>query len=67
MNKIFDNINNGIQTKRDNLFVDFDKNELTKRMIKISNFDFDENFKNKYKAYSSDGYDFEKKNKNHKI
>lgn len=58
LNKIFKEINNGIETKRDKLFIDFNKNKLTKRMLKISNFDFDENFKNEYKAYSTDGYDF---------
>ena len=58
LNKIFKEINNGIETKRDKLFIDFNKNKLTERMLKISNFDFDENFKNEYKAYSTDGYDF---------
>lgn len=58
LNKIFKEINNGIETKRDKLFIDFNKNKLTERMLKISNFDFDENFRNEYKAYSTDGYDF---------
>lgn len=58
LNKIFKEINNGIETKRDKLFIDFNKNKLTERMLKISNFDFDENFKNEYKAYSTEGYDF---------
>lgn len=58
LNKIFKEINNGIETKRDKLFIDFNKNKLTERMFKISNFDFDENFRNEYKAYSTDGYDF---------
>ncbi len=61
LHEIFNIINSGIETKRDKLFIDFDKNKLKERMIKINNFDFDENFKNEYKAYSSDGYDFEKK------
>lgn len=61
LTEIFKEFNSGIQTKRDKLFIDFDENKLKKRMIKISNFDFDENFKNKYKAYSSDGYDFDRK------
>ena len=58
LNKIFKEINNGIETKRDKLFIDFNKNKLTERMLKISNFNFDENFRNEYKAYSTDGYDF---------
>ena len=58
LNKIFKEINNGIETKRDKLFIDFNKNKLMERMLKISNFDFDENFRNEYKAYSTDGYDF---------
>ena len=58
LNKIFKEINNGIETKRDKLFIDFNKNKLMERMLKISNFNFDENFRNEYKAYSTDGYDF---------
>lgn len=58
LNKIFKEINNGIETKRDKLFIDFNKNKLMERMLKISNFDFDENFRNEYKAYSTDSYDF---------
>lgn len=65
--EIFKEFNNGIETKRDNLFIDFNKDKLTQRMIKIGKFDFDEDFKNKYKAYSTDGYDFDEKIKNIKF
>lgn len=61
LDKIFENINSGIQTKRDNLFIDFNKNELDNRMKTLSSGNLTKDFINKYNAKSSPGYDLDLK------
>ncbi|MCZ9951230.1 N-6 DNA methylase [Brachyspira hyodysenteriae] len=67
LHEIFENINSGIQTKRDKLFIDIDKEKLINRMIKISTLDFDDNFREEYRAYTGGGYNFENRIKSSKF
>ncbi len=46
----------GIQTDRDSLFIDFDKNELEKRIKKLLSNDFNEDFISKYNINNSSSY-----------
>ena len=47
---------NGVQTGRDNLFVDYDKDNLSNRMLKLFSKDKDALFIEKYKVKDSSGY-----------
>lgn len=67
LNEIFEVFGSGIETKRDKLFIDFDKEKLINRMIKISTLDFDDDFKEEYRAYTGGGYNFENRIKNTKF
>lgn len=64
LNKIFDNINSGVKTDRDSLFIDKDKNELTKRMKILFSKNLNEDFINKYNVKNSSGYKLVEKIKN---
>lgn len=61
LHEIFENINSGIETKRDNLFIDFKKEELDNRMKTLSSRNLTNDFINKYNAKSSPGYDLDLK------
>lgn len=67
LHEIFEVFGSGIETKRDKLFIDFDKEKLINRMIKISTLDFDDDFKEEYRAYTGGGYNFENRIKNTKF
>lgn len=64
LNKIFDNINSGVKTDRDSLFIDKDKNELTKRMKILFSKNLNDDFINKYNVKNSSGYKLVEKIKN---
>lgn len=64
LNKIFDNINSGVKTDRDSLFIDKDKNELTKRMEILFSKNLNDDFINKYNVKNSSGYKLVEKIKN---
>lgn len=48
--------NSGIKTDRDELFIDFDRDNLEDRFIKLLSRDYDQDFKIKYKVEDSGSY-----------
>lgn len=48
--------NSGVKTDRDNLFTDISKNNLTNRIIKLFNNDYDKNFIQQFKVQNSSSY-----------
>ena len=55
-NELFLQGSNGIQTKRDDLFVDFDLNQLSSRIKRLLSNDLDNNFIENYKIEDSSSY-----------
>ncbi|MHA1795390.1 MAG: N-6 DNA methylase, partial [Promethearchaeota archaeon] len=53
---IFEIYNSGVQTKRDNLFIDYKKDELNKRISILFSHNYDENFKRNYNIKDSSSY-----------
>lgn len=53
---IFPISNNGLQTDRDSLFIDFDKNFLKNRIIKLFKKEFDESYKKQFRIVDSSSY-----------
>ena len=51
----------GIQTGRDNLYVDFNENELNARIQKLLSGDIDNDFRQQYKVQDSSGYNMLKR------
>lgn len=64
LTEIFNIVNSGISTDRDSLFIDKDKNELTKRMKILFSKNLNEDFINKYNVKNSSGYKLVEKIKN---
>ncbi|WP_336596089.1 type ISP restriction/modification enzyme, partial [Brachyspira catarrhinii] len=56
LTEIFNIVNSGVKTDRDSLFIDKDKNELTKRMKILFSKNLNEDFINKYNVKNSSGY-----------
>jgi len=56
VNKILKVHNSGIQTDRDTLFIDFEKQKIKSRITKLLSGEFDENFKDKYRIKDSSSY-----------
>ncbi|MBN1618546.1 N-6 DNA methylase [Candidatus Dojkabacteria bacterium] len=48
--------NNGLQTDRDNLFIDFNKDTLHERMVQLFSKSFGEDFVNQYRVKDSSSY-----------
>ena len=64
LTEIFDIVNSGVKTDRDSLFIDKDKNELTKRMEILFSKNLNDDFINKYNVKNSSGYKLIEKIKN---
>ena len=64
LTEIFDIVNSGVKTDRDSLFIDKDKNELTKRMEILFSKNLNDDFINKYNVKNSSGYKLVEKIKN---
>ncbi|WP_288623935.1 type ISP restriction/modification enzyme [uncultured Brachyspira sp.] len=64
LTEIFNIVNSGISTDRDSLFIDKDKNELTKRMEILFSKNLNDDFINKYNVKNSSGYKLVEKIKN---
>lgn len=58
---LFTVMNGGIQTKRDALFIDFDRDKLIDRMHILLSGDIPQEFKSKYKIFDSGSYAIESK------
>ncbi len=56
VSELFPVSNSGVQTDRDNLFIDFDKDTLARRMKILLSNDYDEEFKIKYRVQDSSSY-----------
>ncbi len=56
LDKLFTDINSGIKTDRDKLFIDFDKEILYKRIEKLLDGDIDSDFIEKYNIKDSSSY-----------
>jgi hypothetical protein len=63
---IFPVSNNGLKTDRDELFFDFDKRELEKRMTLFFSKDAPAGFLQRYRVEDSSSYDIESRRKQHK-
>lgn len=61
---VFENYGSGIKTDRDELVIDFEKENLIQKMQKAFSGNFDEKFKIQYKIHNSSSYAFEDKLKN---
>ena len=48
--------NSGVQTDRDSLFIDFDKDKLTKKIEKLLSGNYTSDFKSTYRVVDSSGY-----------
>ena len=64
LTEIFNIFGSGVKTDRDSLFIDKDKNELTKRMEILFSKKLNEDFINKYNVKNSSGYKLVEKLKN---
>ena len=58
---LFPNHNTGVKTDRNELFIDFDKEELIKRMETLLSHKYDAGFKDKYRVIDSGSYKITKK------
>jgi predicted helicase len=56
INELFQKVNNGIKTDRDSLFIDFDKNILSKRMQTLLSGNIPSSFISKYRVTNSGSY-----------
>jgi len=54
--EIFNINGSGIQTDRNDLFIGYDKNEISGRIKKLLSGDYDEDFTNKYRVINSSSY-----------
>jgi predicted helicase len=67
LNKIFKIYNSGIKTDRDSLFIDREKNTLTKRIKILFEGQFDKSFQDKYNVKNSGSYNLLEKVNNNKF
>ena len=56
VDELFNVSNSGVKTDRDTLFIDFDKEKLYQRMVKLLSGGYDDQFKNKYRVVDSGSY-----------
>lgn len=56
VNELFENYNSGIKTDRDSLFYDFSEELLGGRIEKLLSWNFDKDFKEKYRIIDSSSY-----------
>jgi len=57
INELFNIFNSGVKTDRDALFIDFEKQKLEKRVIKLLTKNYDIQFKNEFRVENSSSYD----------
>lgn len=60
LNELFIKNNSGIKTDRDKLFVDFDKDKLSRRMEQLFSGNIDDKFKTEYRVEDSSSYSLTK-------
>jgi type I restriction-modification system DNA methylase subunit len=56
VDELIPNSNSGVQTDRDSLFIDFDKEKLTKRIEELLSAKYNTDFKSTYRVVDSSGY-----------
>lgn len=56
IDELFEKNNSGIQTDRDSLFIDFEKEKLNQRMQQLLSNEYSFKFKNHYRVFDSSGY-----------
>lgn len=67
LTEIFKYFSSGIKTDRDDLLIDFNENDLTKKMETAFSGEFDNEFRRKYNIKNSSSYAFEDKLKTQKF
>ena len=56
VDELFKVSNSGVKTDRDSLFIDMDREELKRRMLRLLSGNYDNQFKNEYNVKDSSGY-----------
>ena len=56
IDELFEENNSGVQTDRDSLFIDFEKEKLNQRIQQLLSSDYGVEFKNHYRVFDSSGY-----------